>query len=89
MQTIYEKQNKNTKIKKKKIEDLRYIYQNELDKACFQHNMAYDAYKDLPVRTTSDKLLCNKASVVASDLNYDGYQRGLAPVVYKFCNKKI
>ena len=30
----------------KETGDSRYIYQNELDKACFQHNMAYGDFKD-------------------------------------------
>ena len=47
--------------KKKKIQkiketgDLRYIYQNELYKACFQRDMAYGDFKDLTRRTASDK----------------------------------
>ena len=41
--------------------DKNYIYKNELDKACFQHDMAYGKYKDLEKRTQSDKVLKNKA----------------------------
>ena len=41
--------------------DSRYIYQNELDKACFQHGMAYRGFKDLPRSIASDKVLCYKA----------------------------
>ena len=37
-----------------------YIYKNDLDKACFQHNMAYGKYKDLTTRTESDKVLRGK-----------------------------
>ena len=37
------------------------IYKNELDKACFQHNMAYDKSNDLAKRTQSDKVLRDKA----------------------------
>ena len=37
-----------------------YIYKNDLDKACFQHNMAYGKYKDLTKKTESDKGLRNK-----------------------------
>ena len=37
----------------------RYIYQNELDKACSQHDMAYRDFKDLIRRTASDKILCD------------------------------
>ena len=64
------------------------IYKNELDKACFQHDMAYRKSKDLVKRTQSDKVLKNKALQIASDPKYDGYQRGLASMVYKFFDKK-
>ena len=65
-----------------------FIYKNELDKACFQHDMAYGKAKDLVRRTQSDKVLRDKAFKIASDLKYDGYQRGLASMVYKFFDKK-
>ena len=61
-----------------------FIYRNEPDKACFQHDMAYGKSKDLAKRTESDKALRNKAFEIASGPKYDGYQRGLASVVYKF-----
>ena len=64
------------------------IYKNELDKACFQHDMAYGKSKDLAKRTQSDKVLRDKAFKIASDPKYDGYQRGLASMVYKFFDKK-
>ena len=41
----------------KETEDSRYIYQNKLENACFQHNMTYGDLKDLPRRTTSDKVV--------------------------------
>ena len=66
-----------------------FIYKNELDKACFQHDMAYGKSKDLAKRTQSDKVLRNKAFKIASDPKYDGYQRGLASMVYKFFEKKF
>ena len=65
-----------------------FIYKNELDKACFQHDMAYGKSKDLVKRTQSDKVLRDKAFKIASDSKYDGYQRGLASVVYRFFDKK-
>ena len=65
-----------------------FIYKNELDKACFQHDMAYGKSKDLIKRTQSDKVLRDKAFKIASDPKYDGYQRGLASMVYKFFDKK-
>ena len=57
---------------------LSHIYKNELDKACFQHDMAYGKYKELAWRTQSDIVLKNKiAFKIASDLKYDDYQRAL------------
>ena len=50
--------------------------------------MAYGDFKDLTRRTASDKILCDKAFDIAKDPNYDGYQRGLALMVYKFLDKK-
>ena len=77
------------KIKKfKQTGDTRYIYRNELDKACFQHDSAYADHKDLINRTKSDKVLRDKAYNIASNPEYDGYQRGLASMVYKFFDKK-
>ena len=58
--------------------DTNYIYRNGLDKACFQHDMAYGDFKDLKRRTPSDKGLKDKAFAIASNLKCDGYQRGLA-----------
>ena len=77
------------KIKKfEQTGDTRYIYKNELDKACFQHDSAYTDHKDLINRTKSDKVLRDKAYNIASNPEYDGYQRGLASMVYKFFDKK-
>ena len=47
--------NKDRTQKLKEIGDSRYTYQNELNKACFQHDMAYGDFKDLISRTASDK----------------------------------
>ena len=41
----------------KKTGDSRYIYQNKLHKACFQHDLAYGDFKDLNRRTFADKIL--------------------------------
>ena len=71
----------------KQTGDTRYIYRNELDKACFQYNSAYADYKDFINRTKSDKVLRDKAYNIASNPEYDGYQRGLASMVYKFFDK--
>ena len=68
--------------------DSRYIYQNDFDKACFLHGMAYGDFKDLISRTNSDKILCDKAFNYAKNSKYDEYQRGLASRVYKCFDKK-
>ena len=80
--------NKKRIQKFKETGDTDYIYKNELDKACFQHDMAYGDFKDLKRRTFSDKVLKDKGFNIAKNPNYDGYQRGLASMVYKFFEKK-
>ena len=72
----------------KETGDTNYIYKNELDKACFAHDPAYSDSKDLTKRTVADKILKNKAFDIAKDPKYDGYQRGLASMVYKFFDIK-
>ena len=72
----------------KETGDTSYIYKNELDKVCFQHDMADGDFKNLARRTASDKVLRDKAFNIAKNPKYDGYQRGLASIVYKFFDKK-
>ena len=81
-------ENKERIQKFKETGDSRYIYRNELDKACYQHDMANRHFKDLTRRTAADKILRDKAFNIAKDPKYDGYPRGLASMVYKFLNKK-
>ena len=77
------------RIKKfKQTGDTHYIYRNELNKACFQHDSAYADNKDLINSTKSDKVLRDKAYNIASNPKYDVYQRGLVSMVYKFFDKK-
>ena len=59
--------NKEIIQKFKETGDTSCIYKNELDKACFQHDMAYGDFKDLAKRTAADKVLRDKAFKVASD----------------------
>ena len=59
-----------------------------LGKGCFQHDMAYGDFKDFKKRTAADKVLRDTAFNIAKDLRYDGYQRRLASMVYKFYDKK-
>ena len=80
--------NKERIQKFKETGDSRYIYQNELDKACFQLGMVYRDLKNLHRRTASDKLFRDNAFNIAKNLKYDGCQRGLASMAYKFFDKK-
>ena len=67
--------------------DSRYIYQNKLDKACFQHDMAYGDFKDLSRRTVSNKLFRDKSFSIAKNRRCEGYQRRPASMVYNFFEK--
>ena len=80
--------NKERIQKFKETGNTNYIYKTELDKACFQHDVAYGDFKDLARRTASDKVLRDKTNFFAKNPKYDGYQRGLAFMVYKFFDKK-
>ena len=79
--------------KLKETGDTNYIYKNELDKVCFVHDAAYsdskDLTKNLTKRTVADKILKNKTFDIAKDPKYDGYQRGLASMVYKCFDSKV
>ena len=68
--------------------DTNYIYRNELYKACFQHNMAYN-FNDLKRTTFADKVLRDKAYNIANNLSrHNGYERAFAILVYSFFDKK-
>ena len=69
--------NKERIQKFKETGDTSYIYKNELDKACFQHDMAYRDFKYLKRRTFSDKVLRDKTFNIAKSPKYDGYQKDL------------
>ena len=73
----------------KRTGDTRLLYRNELDKACFKHDTSYAKYKDVENRLISDQKLRNSAYDIASNPVYDGYQRGLASMVYKFFAQKL
>ena len=76
--------NKERIQKFKETGDSRYTYKNELDKACFQHDMAYGDFKDLKKRTAADKVLRDEAFSIAKDPKYDGYQKVFASMVFIF-----
>ena len=65
----------------KETKDSQYIYQNELDKACFQHDMVHGDFIGLTRRTASAKILRDKAFIIVKNPEYDGYQRGLASML--------
>ena len=68
--------------------NLKHLYRNELDKDCFAHDVAYSDSKDLAKRTTSDKILKDRAYDIARNRKHDGYQRALASMVNKFLIRK-
>ena len=72
----------------KETGDWRYIYQYELDKSCFQQDMAYSYFKYLTRRTASDKILCDNAFNITKNPKYDEYQRDLASMYITFLIKK-
>ena len=80
--------NKGRIQKFKETGDTSYIYKNELDKACFQHDMAYGDFKDIARRAASDKVLREETFNIAKNPKYDGFQTGLTSMVYKFIDRK-
>ena len=68
----------------REIGNLKHLCRNELDKAYFAHDVAYSDRADLAKRTISDKFLKDRAK----NHKYDGYQRALANMIYKFFYKK-
>ena len=80
---------KNKETKFMQTGNANFIYKNELDKPCFQHDMAYGKSKVLTKRTQSDNILKYKAFKIESDPKYDSYQRGLASMVYEFFDKNL
>ena len=67
---------------------LSHILNNRFDAACFQNDSAYAKYKDKLNRKQSDIVLKNKALKIATDPRVNGYQRGLASMIYKFFNER-
>ena len=69
-------------LKKQEIHDI-------LSKACFQNDVAHGDFKDLTRRKASEEILQNKAFNIAKNQKNDGYQPGLASMVYNFLTKKF
>ena len=80
--------NKESIKKFKETGDFQFTYQNELDKACFEHDMAHEDFEDLTRKTAFDKMFRDKVFDIAKNPKYDGCQRGLASMAYKFFDKK-
>ena len=74
MLAVHSQKNKERIEKFMQTGNTNFIYKNELDKASFQHDIAYGKSKDLAKRTQSVKVLRDEAFKIASDLKYDGYQ---------------
>ena len=72
----------------REVGNLKHLYWNELDKACFSHNAAYSDSKDLAKQTILDKILKDRVYENARICKYDGCQRALAIMVCKFFDKK-
>ena len=72
----------------RETDNLRHLYGNELDKACFAYNAPYSDSKDLAKRTISDKILRDRPYAIARNCNYGGYQRALASMVCEIFDKK-
>ena len=72
----------------KKFESLKYIYKNELDKACFTLDAVYANSKDFAKKAASDIILKGRAYEIAIKPKNNGYQRGLVSTVYNFFDKK-
>ena len=81
--------NKERIQKSEKTEDANYIYRNELGKASFQHDMACGGFKGLAGKTASDKILRDKAFNIARNPKHDGYERGLASMVFFFIKSPL
>ena len=78
------------KIEKfKQTVDSQHIFHNKLDKACFQHDIAYEDFKGLTSRTASDKVLCYKAFNIVKNFKWHGYQYRLVSVIYRLFDKKF
>ena len=74
-------------LKKQEIQDI--YYQNKLDKACFQHDMAYGYSKYLPRRASSDKILRDKVFDIAKNPQYDELMNNKEVLLQWFINVLI
>ena len=64
------------------------IYQNKLDKTCFQHDVAYGDFKHLPGRTASDKVHVIKHLIMLKIQNMMDIKEVLFQWIKMFFEKK-
>ena len=74
--------------KNRETGDLKHLYNNQLEKSWFAYDAAYSDSKDLVKTNISDKFLKDRVYKIAINPKYDGYQRALKSIVYKFVDKK-
>ena len=72
----------------RKVGNLKHLYRNKLDQACFTHDVAYYDSEDLSKRTISAKILKERADKVARNCKNDGYQWALASMLFKIFDKR-
>ena len=72
----------------REIGNSKHLHRNELDKICFAYDAAYPHSKDLAKKTVSDKILKDTAYENARNPKYNGCERPLASMVFKFFDKK-
>ena len=68
--------------------NLKHLCRSELDKACSAHDAAYSDSKDLAKGTIPDNILKERAYEIARNCGYDGNQRALVSMVYRFFDKE-
>ena len=65
--------------------NLKHLKRNGLDKTCFAYDTAQSDNKDLAI---SGKILKDRAYEIPRNRNYDGNQREIVSLVYRFFHKK-
>ena len=78
------------KLKNFKKQDVQAIFTKMiLIRLVFNTIWLMEIFKNIARRTASEKFLKDKAFNIAKNLEYNGYQRGLSSMVYKFFDKKL
>ena len=79
----FTKHHESTEKKYKNRDNLKHLYRNESDEACFADDDAYSDGKDLANKNISDKVLKDRAYETVKNPKYDGNLRGLASMANK------